>query len=189
MDEKDAFLNCCRICASNRPDIQNLFEVIHDEKRLVDILEHCLQRALNTGDCYPNYICSGCSTDLIKTYDFFVLFEKSEQLFVSRCDAINTIQIKTETACPLECEIIPEIILKSNHEVFVPDIEDVAIEEQQNTLDFKSELESDYYEYEGDELPETMDYEHVDAQHSHSDPGAIHLYFAIGFWSCVAISK
>lgn len=189
MDEKDAFLNCCRICASNRPDIQNLFEVIHDEKRLVDILEHCLQRALNSGDCYPNCICSDCSTDLIKTYDFFVLFEKSEQLFLSRCDAINTIQIKTETACPLECEIIPEIILKSNHEVFVPDIEDVAIEEQQNTLDFKSELESDYYEYEGDELPETMDYERMDVQHSHSGAGAILFYFAIGFRSCVAIFK
>lgn len=155
MDVNDTIQNYCRICASNCPDKQNLFEVIYDEKRLINILEQCLKHTLDTGVYFPNCICSDCSVDLIKTYEFFVLFEKSEKWFTEHFSPPNITYIKCEHVdLPLaegESENMLDISVKSEHENFVQGIEDVDIDESQNILEIKNEFFSDY-ECEGNEL-------------------------------------
>lgn len=154
-DENDCIQNYCRICASNRPNKRNLFEVIYDEKRLINILEQCLKRTLDTDDYFPNCICSDCSADLINTYEFFALFEKSEKWFARRYNTPNAIQLKCKSVeMPLaegENENIRDISLKSEHEIFVNGIENLDIEDAQSVLEIKNEFISDY-ECEGDEL-------------------------------------
>lgn len=145
MDENDCVQNYCRICASNRPDKCNLFEVIYDEKQLINILEYCLKRTLDTGDYFPNCICSDCFDDLIKTYEFFALIEKSEKWFTTHYSEPNVTQVKCETIeLPLagyESENILDISVKSEHELFDQEIEDVDIYEARNILEIKYECE------------------------------------------------
>lgn len=83
MAEKIDLQNCCRICTTRCEGICSLFEVTHHGKRPVDLLEYCFQQTIDTSECYPDIICSECSTNLIETYEFFVLYKRSEQYFQS----------------------------------------------------------------------------------------------------------
>lgn len=108
---------CCRICSAECENIQNIFEITEIDKRPVDMLEFCLQHPIDTSDCFPKSICIECITNLIQTYQFFVLFKKSEEYFVSLYQTVNemttdvvTNNIKIES---IELPEINEVLIKS----------------------------------------------------------------------------
>lgn len=147
-DTNDCVQIYCRICASNRPDKCDLFEVIYDGKQLITILEYCLKRSLDTGDYFPHCICSNCFVDLIKTYEFFALIEKSEKWFTTRYSEPNVTKVTCATielslAGDESENMLDNNSVKSEHELFDQGIEDTDINEAQNILEIKYECEDD----------------------------------------------
>lgn len=102
MAEPNFSLNYCRICAKQCATVKNIFDVTQNDKRCVDMLECCLQQPINTNERFPNSICPECESNLVITYEFFVLYKKSEEYFVS---CVNNIiaEVKEE---PFRIEVI-----------------------------------------------------------------------------------
>lgn len=101
---------CCRICSAECENIQNIFETTENGKRVVDMLEFCLQHPIDTSDCFPKCICIECITNLIQTYHFFVLFKKSEEYFISLYQQFNDTTISAVTHnIKIESIELPEI--------------------------------------------------------------------------------
>lgn len=80
----------CRICAMQSRadfcDLQDLFEVVHNNMSLADMLRYCLKRQVMEGDGFPSKICLDCKTRLIATYEFHNLCECSEEYFAANFD-------------------------------------------------------------------------------------------------------
>lgn len=74
----------CRICAMKSNQVQNLFEIIQNGVTLAEMLQHCLKRGVNRTDGLPANICASCKTNLISTYEFHNLCERSERYFLSK---------------------------------------------------------------------------------------------------------
>lgn len=90
MDRLDESLEkFCRICAKNTHQIQNLFEIVHDGVILADMLRHCLKRSVRMIDGFPSNICTICKANLISSYEFIKLCDKSEQFFSIKLDSIE----------------------------------------------------------------------------------------------------
>lgn len=88
---------CCRICSAESDNIQNIFETTEIGKRSVDMLEFCLQQPIDISDCFPKCICIECISNLIQTYQFFELFKKSEEYFISQYQKVNEMTVATVT--------------------------------------------------------------------------------------------
>lgn len=104
MAEYNSFQNCCRICRENRAGVHNIFDEFYNGQRLVDMLEYCLQYPVNTSEQYPDTICAECSSNLIVTYEFFVLFKKSEEYFQNCIDEV----VKTPNQIKIELVNVPD---------------------------------------------------------------------------------
>lgn len=73
--------NRCRVCATDCTNTFSIFELIHDGKRSIDLLEYCFQQSIDTSEHFPKCICTECSSNLILTYELFLLYKRSEEFF------------------------------------------------------------------------------------------------------------
>lgn len=117
---------CCRICSAECENIEKLFETAENGKRAVDMLEFCLQHPIDTSDCFPTWICIECITGLIQTYQFFVLYKKSEEHFVSLYQKHNEMNIDA-------CRHYTNVKIES---IELPEINEVLIKTELLGMDF-----------------------------------------------------
>lgn len=83
MAESDFIEKCCRICATNCADAHSIYKEHQNGKRTVEMLEYCLQQPIDKSEQFPEDICDKCSSNLIATYEFFLLYKKSEEYFLA----------------------------------------------------------------------------------------------------------
>lgn len=81
-DENDP--DVCRICANLSNQTENLFETLHNEMVLSDMLKFCLKRSILKEDLLPRHICFNCKSKLIATYDFLNICETSEKYLLTK---------------------------------------------------------------------------------------------------------
>lgn len=100
----------CRICtATEYEEVQNIFDAVDGDRRLIDMLEYCLQQTIDTSDCFPKTICSECIAALTTTYEFFQLYKKSE---------VHFIRMHQNVASPNPNGIkVEEILIKTEQEM------------------------------------------------------------------------
>lgn len=148
MTEINSFQSSCRICTANCTDARSIFDEIHDGKRAVDLLEYCLQQPINTNGCFPMDICDLCTSCLIETYEFFVIYKKSETYFLSLLDSSGQSAIKIES-----------IDLPMNHDTSEQPLETeyMAIEEAPESIHF--DVKTEYEEDEEEDANEQIDSE------------------------------
>lgn len=113
----------CRICRENCQNVLNIFQEVHFDKRQrpADMLEHCLQQPLGTGNRFPITICTECTSKLISMYEFFVICEASEKYYsliqkqhYQHQAVENVIEMKTELiTCTSEPIELLEVAIKS----------------------------------------------------------------------------
>lgn len=121
----------CRVCSSDYRDdihrLKSIFDEIHNGKRVLDILEFCFQQPIDTTYRNPLNICDECISNLIITYEFFVLYKQSETYFSSHFEELSEVkfeavvvpasnvidgEIKTERA-----DVYEDILLSENGEL------------------------------------------------------------------------
>lgn len=90
-------LNVCRICAQPTNQTDCLYEMLHNGIILVEMLEYCLKRQISRQIELPQRICANCKTNLINTYNFHILCESSEQIFVTKFHSSDANQESNNT--------------------------------------------------------------------------------------------
>lgn len=84
MDSDENIPDLCRICASPSNETENLFETLHQDVILSEMLKYCLKRSILKEDLLPRNICSNCKCKLIATYEFLNLCETSEKYLLTK---------------------------------------------------------------------------------------------------------
>lgn len=112
MATTNSLQNCCRICATRHTIVHSIYEEFLEGKRPMDLLEFCLQQPIDTNTFLPDAICVPCTTKLIETYEFFVLYKKSEEYFFTFRPEANQIP-KIETIYTADIPEVTEDIIKT----------------------------------------------------------------------------
>lgn len=107
MADNESIQNSCRVCATHTVDGNSIFDVIHKEKRSIDMLEYCFQQPIDTTESFPRYVCTKCTWNLIETYEFFILYKQSEAYFHQQIPGFN---IKLEIPTAIEEDTADEFV-------------------------------------------------------------------------------
>lgn len=84
MDTEENIPDLCRICTNPSNETENLFETVHQDVILSEMLKFCLKRSILKEDLLPRSICSSCKCKLIATYEFLNLCETSERYLLTK---------------------------------------------------------------------------------------------------------
>lgn len=83
MTAEENVADLCRICAKLSYQTENLFETLHNDMVLSEMLKFCLKRPILKEESLPRNICPNCKGNLISTYNFHNLCESSEKYLLT----------------------------------------------------------------------------------------------------------